>query len=224
MNEPRSIQAEIAETMARIAPKFTECEDCHGLTTGRRCFDCERKRDRARDAREKTSDALPEGFRWAVFGSALLLERTGGDHALLERARSAVGATRVLLVGPSGSGKTSLAVAMLRCWAEHNGEQAMFVLATDLASARSRSRFGAESTEVSAALAAPLLVIDDLGTDKDIPTSAVTEVVFHRHAHSKPTWVTTWTTHEQRVTRYGDGLARRVILGVRIIECGKGAQ
>jgi DNA replication protein DnaC len=83
-----------------------------------------------------------------------------------------------------------------------------------------RHRLGSESPTVLDALEAPLLVFDDLGTEKDAPNSALVEVIFHRHAHAKPTWVTTWLSHEQRVNRYGEGFARRLVDGARIIDCG----
>lgn len=220
--DPSTIGDDLADLMRRATPTFGPCDACGEQTSGSRCFDCEQKSDRIRAAREATLESIPETYRWATMASPLLLERTGGNQSLIARAQSAVGATHVLLMGHSGSGKTSLAVAMLRAWSDHHGRAGVFALASDLATARSRSRYGAEAPEVLAALSAPLLVLDDLGTDKDVQTSAVTEVIFHRDAHAKPTWITTWTSHEERVARYGDGLARRVIKGARIIDCGGG--
>ena len=62
------------------------------------------------------------------------------------------------------------------------------------------------------------------------PTAALTElanavpdVLFERHAEGRPTWLTTAMTREAMAERYGDGLARRVYEGAKIIDCGVGS-
>ncbi|HEY6459541.1 MAG TPA: ATP-binding protein, partial [Polyangiaceae bacterium] len=129
---------------------------------------------------------------------------------------------------PSGAGKTSLAVAMMRQHTDAASEAGMFVLATDLHNCKSRSKLGHEPDLIAAAVNAPMLVLDDLGTEPLDRAGAVVEVVFHRHAHDLPTVVTTWLgddeTRENRgaaiANRYGDGFARRVVGDARVIHLG----
>jgi hypothetical protein len=219
VSEPKVIGIEFAEVL-RNPPVFGPCSECGERTSGAICFDCDRRRLLSIESREQTLAGIPAWFQWAMLEAPELLTRVRGNGPLIARARMASDATRVVLEGPSGSGKTSLACAMLRAWAAKRAQVARIILATDLASARNRHRLGSESPTVLDALEAPLLVLDDLGTEKDAPNSALVEVVFHRHAHAKPTWVTTWLTHEQRVNRYGEGFARRLVDGARIIDCG----
>jgi hypothetical protein len=216
---------------------FQDCSGCGAMTVGSLCFDCQRRRDVARDASEETLGEIPENFRPCRFGTDKLIECARGRSILVAQAEAAVGAIRVLLLGHSGTGKTSLVCAMARRWSELNGRPAVFRLATDLATARGRAKFGQESDEISEARTAPLLVLDDLGTDDfKMPSSPVTDVVFHRHQHMLPTWITSWMgsgTHmasivdvaeAQRlmIEKYGAGFARRVFEGARIIDCSAG--
>jgi len=209
--------------LGRIRPAFRPCSRCSEPTSGGGeplvCWDCREREERAARARELLEGVVPPEFAWASFGSPLLAQRCRFDQGVIGRAREAVGSRRVVLVGESGVGKTSLAVAMLRAWVEKRGAPAHFALATDLASARARAPFGRESTEVSDAIFAPLLVLDDLGNDQDVPRSAVTEVIFKRHAEQRPIWVTTWMGPERMAERYGDGVARRMYEGARVLEC-----
>ena len=159
-----------------------------------------------------------------------------GNRELVARAEASIGATSVLLIGHSGMGKTSLAVAMMRRWSDRTGKPALFCLATDLATAKSRANYGRESGEVAEARTAPLLVLDELGPDEfRAPASPVTDVVFHRHAHALPTWITTWmikpqTDHARKLLgekwdvkpvteKYGEGFTRRITEGARVIDC-----
>lgn len=233
---PAPVGPTLAEFLAR-APAFQSCGKCGQATVGALCFDCQRGVDLARDAGIKTSDSIPEHFRVCRFGGAKLLECVRGRADLLARAEANCGATRVLLLGHSGMGKTSLVVAMMRRWSELNGKPAVFRLATDLATAKSRAKFGQESDEISEARQAPLLVIDDLGTDEfKPPSSPVTDVVFHRHQHMRPTWITSWmgtgveaaqavdiaAADRMMGEKYGAGFVRRVFEGARIIDCSQG--
>jgi hypothetical protein len=214
---PKLIGPELAAIMAAATPTFGPCDTCAQLTTGPRCFDCFRDADAILAGQQTLAASVPHEFAWASLGSPLLVQRVRGGVQAVERARLSVSASRVILMGPSGSGKTSLAVAMARAWVDHHKQAATFVLATDLASARSRSRLGSEADEVHQAIGAPLLVLDDLGTDRDIATSAVTEVIFKRHAESRATWITTAMNIDEMRAKYGDGVARRVFERARII-------
>lgn len=221
---PVPLGDELAAVMRRAEPHWTPCTECQEPTSGRTCFDCQQNSKRLTEARERTLSSIPEGFRWATLQAAQLPTRVAGGQRAIAHATTAVGASRVLLTGSSGSGKTSLVVAMLRARVELERKVGVFMLATDLATARSRQPLGSESSEIAAARNAKLLVLDDLGTDAQVAASAVTEVVFHRHAHLRPTWITTWLSNEQMTARYGEGFARRLLDGARIIECGKAAQ
>jgi DNA replication protein DnaC len=223
---PKLLRDDLGPIMASLAPAFTPCDTCGGLTSGRRCFDCYRDHALLMDARERFAVMVPKEFAWARLDAPLSVvpaEIREEWASLVTRAHPLVGATRVVLLGESGAGKTSLAVAMARAWTEHHREPASIVLATDLESALLRARSGAEGDEVANAKRAHLLVLDDVGTDRDVSCNAVTQVILHRHAESKPTWITTWMTQEQVSARYGDGMARRIFERARIIDCGRTA-
>jgi DNA replication protein DnaC len=83
-----------------------------------------------------------------------------------------------------------------------------------------------EPTEVERALSAHLLVLDDLGSERNTATNAVPDVIFERAYAGRPTWVTTWMTAEQVAQRYGDGIARRLWERDRmtVIGCGNSAR
>lgn len=208
--------------------RWNACDSCGHQTTGKRCFDCYRISDQRQKAKESTMTSIPPAFEWATFSNQLLLERLRGDQVSLVRAQTSVGERVVILVGASGTGKTSLAVAMMREWSDRRGEAALFMPALDLASAIARSRLGLEPPEIAASIVAPLLVLDDLGTEATHLAGAIVETVFHRHAHLRPTILTTWLgddeTRETRgnalAARYGDGFARRVAGDARVIHLG----
>jgi hypothetical protein len=219
MTDPKAIAPEFAEVL-RNPPVFGPCSECGERTSGAICFDCDRRQLLSRASSEQTLAGIPETYKCLTLDGPELVGRVHGKQSLVARARMASDATRVVLEGPSGSGKTSLACAMLRAWAAKRAQVARIILATDLATARNRERLGREAPTVLDSFEARLLVLDDLGTEKDAPNSALVEVIFHRHAHAKPTWITTWLSHEQRVNRYGEGFARRLVDGARIIDCG----
>ena len=201
-------------------PTFNPCKTCGELTTGTGdCFDCERGRHRRRESVQAFEHSLPESLRWARFDEPDLLNARVERHAIA-KASECVSSRKVVLLGPSGEGKTSLAVAMARQWVREHAKPAAFVLATDLATARRRSPLGREAPEVVDALTVPLLVLDDLGTDAADPSSAVTEVIFKRHAEDRAMWITTWMNPAAMETRYGQGVMRRVYQGARIVELG----
>jgi DNA replication protein DnaC len=199
---------------------FAACPKCGEQTTGGGlCFECAAYRDRLVSARSLTEANIPAAYATAKLGAPWLAEKIGRER--MARAATSLKARAVLFNGPSASGKTSLAVAMMRAWVDETAEPALFALATELATCKGRARYGAEPGELTNAKSASLLVLDELGPeDYRAPSSPVTEVVFFRHAHAKPTWITTWTTHSDRVERYGDGFARRVVEAARIFSLG----
>jgi hypothetical protein len=165
-------------------------------------------------------DDLPESFRVLNFGSEELARRVRRRDAIGE-AQEAAKAMRVVLRGPSGAGKTTLGCAMFRWRASVKGERNTFMHARALGLARSQHPLGeGEAPAVVQALGARILLLDDVGLEVHVATSAIADVLFERYAHKRPTWVTTAMTEADMSQRYGDGIARRVFEGARIIDCG----
>jgi hypothetical protein len=166
---------------------------------------------------------IPPSFRWATLEAPELRRRVTRDKAIGE-AKNAISAQGLLLVGPSGCGKTSLACALLRAWYERNpGRRGTFLPAWRLGVARAQHGAGAgEAPEVALALAAALLVVDDLGCERNTALNAVPDVISERAYVGRPTWVTTWMTAGQVSQRYGDGIARRLYEAARtvVVACG----
>jgi DNA replication protein DnaC len=124
-------------------------------------------------------------------------------------------------MGTSRAGKTSLAVAMVRAWVAKHERAAMFVPAHRLALARMQHRAGhGEADLVEQAMQAPLVLLDDLGSERDFPTNPIADVIFERHAHDRPTWMTTGLTRDPLVARYGAGVVARLFERARIIHVG----
>ena len=61
------------------------------------------------------------------------------------------------------------------------------------------------------AVAAPLLLLDDVGQEVVAGTAAIAHVIQHRYDHAKPTLVTSGLTVEQLLSRYGAGVVRRLV-------------
>jgi hypothetical protein len=166
---------------------------------------------------------IPRAFRWATLDAPELRERVGREQAIAHGA-AAIDSPGVLLEGPSGSGKTSLACALLRAWDARNPRRpGVFVPAWSLGVARMQYALGeGEPPLVERAMSTALLVLDDLGCERNTPTNAVPDVIFARALAQLPTWVTTWMTAEAIAERYGDGVARRVYESgrVEVIGCG----
>jgi DNA replication protein DnaC len=116
----------------------------------------------------------------------------------------------VLLHGPSGSGKTSLAFACLR----ERLPEAMWVSALRLGVARIQHSAGdGEAKLVAECIAAPLLLVDELGGENKTSNNAVKSVIFERYDRDLPTWVTTGFASKDLVAMYGDGALRRLTEG-----------
>ena len=179
--------------------------------------------DRAARKLARLCAKIPPSFQWAELGTRLLAERVPSAQAREASARS-IQEPRIVWTGQSGSGKTSLAAALFRACAKRlveMGVRAEFEPAWRLAGARARHPLGeGEPDIVQAAFRSELLVLDDLGTDKAVPSSPLEEIVFERHWNALATWVTTWMTTEQVSNRYGEGFARRIFQGALVIDCG----
>jgi hypothetical protein len=173
-------------------------------------------RSTALAALEKT---IPATYRWSRFTAPELRQRVPAPA--IAWAQDAWQKDRVCLTGASRAGKTSLAVAMVRRWVSHARRPAAFVHAYRLAVARIMHPAGHGEPElVELAMRAPLVLIDDLGGERDHALSAIADVIVERHAECRPTWVTTGMVREQLVQRYGHGVAARVFERATMIRVG----
>jgi DNA replication protein DnaC len=131
------------------------------------------------------------------------------DHA---RAMHLIRLDRATLLGPAAAGKTSLAVAIAHAWARVHARPAVFLAAVDLGVARQQHGLGdGDPRIVRDAMNAPLLVLDDLGQEAEFGSPVVAHVIQHRYDRVRPTIATSGLTVEQLVSRYGAGVARRLI-------------
>jgi len=162
---------------------------------------------------------IPPAYRWARFDADELAERV--PQASVALALASCAEPRVCLMGISRAGKTSLGVAMIRAWVARARRPAAFVHAYRLGTARIQHPAGhGEPEAVDVAMRMPLILLDDLGSERDHAFSAVPDVIFERDAQSLPTWVTTGLTREQLVKRYGLGVVARVFERAKVIHVG----
>jgi DNA replication protein DnaC len=156
---------------------------------------------------------MPARYRWAGgLDAAELAVRV--DVAALDQARAIdlMRLDRVTLLGAATAGKTSLAVAMAHAWARVQGRPGLFCAAVDIGVARQQHGLGeGEPPIVRQAMSAPLLVLDDVGQEGEFGIAPVAHVIQHRYDRVKPMIATTGFTVEQLVSRYGAGVARRLI-------------
>lgn len=201
----------------------------------RKCAACSEKAALAKLLRP-THESVPERFKWALGADLERLRGTAeqrrvkGSDELIRRGLANPPSSDAVFLGLTGAGKTSLAVAMLDAWvrvAPHERTGALFVGASYLSRARARFRLGdGEAPLIAAAQRAPLLVLDDLGNEREDRDGCITDVVFGRHDAGLPTWVTCGLTPnvptveafaEVIAKRYDGGFARRVLeTGIRV--------
>jgi hypothetical protein len=174
---------------------------------------CRERRKEALAALERT---LPPAYRWASFSAPELPARVPPPS--IGVAQSSWREPRLCVMGICRAGKTSLAVAMLRQWATWSERAAAFLHAHRLGVARIQHPAGHGEPEiVELAMRAPLVLLDDLGSERDHALSAVPDVIFERHAENRPTWVTTGLTRDQLVKRYGPGVVARIFERAKVI-------
>lgn len=169
-----------------------------------------------------TRKSVPRRFAWALDADLdTLRARVRATKDLIARAVESPPAGNLVFVGDTGSGKTSLAVAMLGAWvrvAPELRKGARFAEAYSLAMARARYPLGeGEPPEVDDAMGAPLLVLDDLGSERDDRNNVLADVIFERHNADLPTWITTWLSQEKCIERYGSGLTRRIFETAKVV-------
>jgi DNA replication protein DnaC len=180
-----------------------------------RCERC-RAEEQAVRALGRVVATIPPRFRWAASGDlGVLAERVRLEPDRIAKAVASPPAGSMMLVGDTGTGKTSLAVAMLVAAVRsspHLRDRDMFASSFVLAGARGRHPLGkGEAPEVEAAMSAPLLLLDDLGSEGEGRQNVLSEVIFARHEADLPTWVTTGFPAELLMARYGSAIIRRVL-------------
>jgi DNA replication protein DnaC len=201
-------------------PAWLTCT-CGVLTSRVPCWDCTIAAEARADHERRHAAAestIPRAFAWARLGSDELAKRVDARRRpLAEMVQRILAAERVVLAGGAGAGKTSLAVACLR----ERLPAGRFVSAVRLGTARiQHAAGGGEAPLVEQAIAAPLLLIDDVGQEQHTATNAVKDVIWLRHEAERPTWVTTGLRSTELVTRYGDGVRRRMLEGAYVERLG----
>lgn len=198
-------------------PPPTKCADCGAGSWQPVCETCSRERARRGGIRYTTLATIPPAFKDVTFEA---LTRLGWvkDETAVARVLAVLDLdANIVLRGASGMGKTTIAVASLLELAERE-RRGMFVASTALALARvNRSGFG-EPRVIADAVAAPVLVVDDLASDPPHAQSAVGEVIARRYDASKRTIFTTWARDDELRKRYGEGVTRRVLERAKVIE------
>lgn len=181
-----------------------------------------------------TRDSIPPHFRWAYTESPAVLEtRVTAKPELVRRALENPPNGGMVLLGATGAGKTSLAVAMLDAWVRKEPRSrsgATFVEAGWLSRARARHKLGAdEAPLVAQAMVCPLLVLDDLGSEREDRDGCITDVLWTRTNHDRPIWITCGLASEHQTTeafaeaiarRYDGGFARRILETSKIVRLG----
>jgi DNA replication protein DnaC len=208
----------------RNRPLVATCSACGaGLTEAPASGVCGSCQDDARQLRYErrlavvaTRESIPARYRWAQFDSPELARRVQDATAIARLKAEAQSFERVTLHGPAGIGKTVLSACLLDARARE-GAHGYFLDGFTLAHARSRARLGGEAPEVESALTARVCVIDDLGSEPNVGSSAVSEVIHKRHAANLATVITTWMTPAEVKARYGDGIARRCFEGALVV-------
>ena len=138
-----------------------------------------------------------------------------------------------ILLGDTGHGKSSLAVAGL-CQVLKAGRRAKrdseawrtavgvrFYPARVLAKRRSQNPLGrGEPDEVTDALGASILLLDELGSEMSDFKSAIADVIMDRYDTGRPIWVTTGCSPGELVDRYGAAFGRRLVERGMVIQFG----
>ena len=188
------------------------------------CDEC-RKATKVADALAKVREAVPDRFHWCLTADGdLVASRVKASTELVRRALERPPTGDMMLVGDTSAGKTSLAVAMLVAWVRQDPDAragARFAESWWLAGAAARHPLGqGEAPDIRDAKRAPMLVIDDLGSEIDDRRGVIAEIVFHRHNKTLPMWVTTGFDADHLVARYGSQVVRRIIELGKVVKLG----
>lgn len=159
---------------------------------------------------ERVERVVPQKYAGLTLDSPVLVRRVTARTAI-DAARKLLDSPGLVFVGNSGSGKTTLACAAMADWIVAKGGTPYFVACRALAAARMAHSLGeGEADIVSRAVAADLLILDDLGVGDDAHRSAVGDVIDERYDRMRVTWVTTGFDAANITGKYGEGRSRRV--------------
>jgi DNA replication protein DnaC len=216
--DPESLRALFARIVSEI-PKAAP-EEVAAYERERLAADHRARAESRRLGLEAFEASVDEHYRWASFDHPQLAQRCPWPKAVA-KAQASLGVGRVLIVGLPGNGKTSLATAMLREAFSQGRRRALFLSAEDLERAHVQHRAGQGEPEiVERALAADVLLLDDVGADRNAQLSAVPHIVGTRFRKERCTWMTTGLTRHGLAQHYGGGTARRLLDGVTVIKLG----
>lgn len=187
--------------------------------------------DPVKAAERKTVLTMPKSYRWATAEAPELIERVtdprdsnGRPMPVAALIALAPTTSRMLITGPADAGKTSIACAMLREWSRVNRLPATFVHSFRIGMARIQAKAGTGEAEiVETAMRAPLVLIDDVGSENHTANNAMLDIVFERHAEDFPMWLTTGWTSQQIIARYGAGFLRRIVERALVVKVGREA-
>lgn len=203
MSGYQSLDEILADLQARLGGPVGDVPDQPEPTTGPTLLAWER--------------SIPKSYRWACHEAPELRARVRSlDPG--STVRNIVDADNVVILGPAGAGKTSLGVAALQLLGRR---ESRFVHAYRLGTARIQHSAGSgESALVDMAMTMPLVLLDDVGNERQTATNAVPDVIFERHAAGLATWYTTAFEPEDIARKYGDGVARRMFERALIVRLG----
>jgi Mrp family chromosome partitioning ATPase len=184
---------------------------------------------RRREAGRAWEAALPITYQWARLDHPLLPSRVKLERLPTKPPTD----RRVVFFGDAGVGKTTLAVALLRALAESAITTTTFDRDEDVRAMVPRFYFASahrlgtagvavhgDPDAIRTAMRARVLLLDDLGSERSIPSNPIPDVIAERHAEDRVTWVTTGLSAKEIVDRYGGGVARRVLEGAALTRVG----
>lgn len=179
--------------------------------------------ERRREETRAILEIVPRHFRDAAAdGIGGLAQARVANPAAVDAARGALGGPMVLIHGHAGSGKTTLAAAMLGELVQRaiGGDAAaarlvrgaVWVTAAELVRARAAHKLGdGEAPAVQEAMAATLLIIDDLGQERGGDRDgALADTLWARHENERACVFTTHLGGKEIAATYGSGFLRRL--------------
>lgn len=215
MTDPTGFDVDLAALIAACEPKWVACARCGTETARAVCWECQRIADKGHDAKERFAAAEASVFAAyrVPFRESALRERKV-PAPLVERARQVLDCPNVVLFGKrTKQGKSSLGGAMLLEWAARNDGVARWVSAYDLC--------GGELKLDPELVAADLLLIDDLGNERQMASTLVPELLEKRRGNGRALWVTTPLGWSALSARYGENNASRVYEGAKVLDFDK---
>lgn len=175
----------------------------------------------AKGSLRKSLDRYQFGMlpRWAV-AQTTEARRRAIKPQLLAAMNQWTPANNLLLMGPTGDGKSvgaaHLVIILVARWLDNDGncylpKRVCWAPATALEMARRAHPLGqGDAPLVKEAMAADLLVLDDLGQETERGDTAIWDVVDSRYTAELPTVTTTGLTRAQLEDRYRAQFIRRL--------------